>query len=314
MESRQDFIVGISVVVAVGIVIGAFIATSGLGERRYDVFLRVASAEGISTDTRVMLQGLQVGRVKSVSPRVDSVTRAVSFVARMSIAERFADGAQLQLPVGTRAELVQASQISPAVEIRLLLPDTVGRLGSVLEAGDTLSSTRRGSALEGLTRVADELSTEVREVLRQSHRTLARVQSTLGEVDHTLRAAAPNVDSTLQNVARTMERVDALVAGLQRQSLPDSLGAALARTNQLLQRLDTLAGAATALSTTHRAAIGETLANLNLLSRQLNHFATEITRRPYRALTGVRPFVDSTAAVPTTGSGRQVDSAGGRRP
>lgn len=313
MESRQDFIVGISVVVAVGIVIGAFIATSGLGERRYDVFLRVASAEGISADTRVILQGLQVGRVKSVSPRVDSVTRAVSFVARMSIAEKFADGARLQLPVGTRAELVQASQISGAVEVRLLLPDTVGRMSAVLGAGDTLSATRRGSALEGLTRVADELSTEVREVLRQTHRTLVRMQGTLGEVDERVRAAAPNVDTTLANVARTMERVNTLVAGLERQALPDSLGAALARTNRLLLRLDTLTGTATAISSSHRAAIGETLENLNLLSRQLNHFAAEITKRPYRVLTGVRPFAgDSTAVPPTTG--RQVDSAAGRRP
>src|SRR6185503_13095741 len=109
METRQDFIVGITVVAAVGIVIGAFIATSGLGERRYDVFVRVASAEGISADTRVILLGLPVGRVKSVSPRVDSVSRAVSFVARLSIAEKFADGSRLQLPVGTRAELVQGS-------------------------------------------------------------------------------------------------------------------------------------------------------------------------------------------------------------
>lgn len=313
MESRQDFVVGISVVVAVGIVIGAFIATSGLGERRYDVFLRVASAEGISADTRVILQGLQVGRVKSVSPRVDSLTRTVSFVARMSIAEKFADGARLQLPVGTRAELVQASQISGAVEVRLLLPDTVGRMSAVLGAGDTLSATRRGSALEGLTRVADELSTEVREVLRQTHRTLVRMQGTLGEVDERVRAAAPNVDTTLANVARTMERVNTLVAGLERQALPDSLGAALARTNRLLLRLDTLTGTATAISSSHRAAIGETLENLNLLSRQLNHFAAEITKRPYRVLTGVRPFAgDSTPPPPTTG--RQVDSAAGRRP
>lgn len=309
MESRQDFIVGISVVTAVGIVIGAFIATSGLGQRRYDVFLRVASAEGISVDSRVMLQGLEVGRVRSISPRVDSVTRAVSFLARLSIAEKFADGARLQLPLGTHAELVQASQLSAAVEVRLVLPDTVGRMSSVLVAGDSITATRRGSAMEGLTRVADELSTEVREVLRQTHRTLVRMQSTLGQVDQTVRAAAPNVDTTLANVARTMERVNTLVAGLEHQSLPDSLGAALARTNRLLLRLDTLAGTATAITTGHRAAIDETLVNLNLLSRQLNHFAAEITKRPYRMLTGVKPFrVDSQSGAPP------VDSALGTRP
>jgi ABC-type transporter Mla subunit MlaD len=313
VESRQDFIVGISVVTAVGIVIGAFIATSGLGQRRYDVFLRVASAEGVSVDSRVILQGLEVGRVRSVSPRVDPVTRAVSFVARLSIAEQFADGARLQLPIGTRAELVQVSQISPAVEVRLLLPDTVGRMSSVLAAGDTLTATRRGSALEGLTRVADELSTEVREVLRQTHRTLVRVQGTLTEVDQTVRAAAPDVDTTLANVARTMERVNTLVASLERQALPDSLGAALARTNRLLLRLDTLTGTANSVTTAHRAAVGETLENLNLLTRQLNHFAAEITRRPYRVLTGVKPYA-AESLPPAARREVATDSAAGRRP
>lgn len=313
MESRQDFIVGLSVVTAIGIVLGAFIATSGLGERRYDVFLRVASAEGVSVDTRVILQGLEVGRVRSVSPLVDSVTRAVSFIARLSVAERFAGGTRLQLPVGTRAELVQVSQISPAVEVRLMLPDTVGRLSSVLAAGDTLTATRRGSALEGLTRVADELSNEVREVLRQTHRTLVRVQGTLQEVDQTVRAAAPDLDTTLANVARTMARVNSLAAGLERQAVPDSLGAALARTNRLLERLDTLASAATDLTTTHRAALGETLENLNLLTRQLNHFAAEITRRPYRALTGVKPYAPDTTR-PAARRDVAADSAAGQRP
>jgi ABC-type transporter Mla subunit MlaD len=295
METRRDFIVGITVVAAVGIVIGAFIATSGLGERRYDVFLRVASAEGISADTRVILLGLPVGRVKSVSPRVDSMSRAVSFVARLSIAERFADGSRLQLPVGTRAELVQVSQISPAVEVRLLLPDTVGRLNAVLAAGDTMSAARRGSALEALTRVADELSTQVREVLQQTHRTLVRVQGTLGQMDQTVRRAAPDVDTALANIATTMERVNGLVGRLEKQALPDSLGVALGRTNRLLLRLDSLAGTATALTVEHRARIDETVTNLNLLSRQMNHFAEEITRRPYRLVTGVKPFVpDST--------------------
>jgi ABC-type transporter Mla subunit MlaD len=290
VETRQDFIVGITVVGAVGIIVGAFIATSGLGERRYDVFLRVASAEGLSADTRVILQGLQSGRVKSISPRVDSLSRTVSFVARMSIAERFADGSRLQIPVGTRAELVQVSQISPAVEVRLLLPDTVGRLGTMLAAGDTVAATRRGSALEALTRVADDLSTQVRLVLQQTHRTLVRVQGTLAQMDQTVRRAAPDVDTALANIAGTMARVNSLVTSLEHQALPDSLGAALARTNHLLARLDTLAGTASALTSQHRAAIDQTVANLNLLSRQLNHFAEEITKRPYRMLTGVKPY------------------------
>jgi ABC-type transporter Mla subunit MlaD len=295
VETRQDFVVGLLVVAAVGIVVGAFIATSGWGERRYDLFLRTPSAEGISVDTRVILQGLAVGRVKSVSPRVDSLSRTVSFVARLSVAERFADGSSLQLPVGTRAELVQVSQISPAIEVRLLLPDTVGRLRAVLAAGDTLLAIRRGSAIEALTRAADELSSEAREVLRQTHRTLVRVQGTLQHMDETVRAAGPGVETAVATVARTMARVDSLVGALDQQALPDSLAVTVARANRLLLRLDSLAGTATAMTAANRVAIDETLGNLNRLSRQLNHFAAEITRRPHRLLTGVRPYADSAA-------------------
>jgi ABC-type transporter Mla subunit MlaD len=85
VETRQDFYVGLLIVVAIALVVGALIATSGWGERRYDLFLRVASADGLSKDTKVSVQGLDVGRIRSVSPRVDSVTRRISFVAQMSV-------------------------------------------------------------------------------------------------------------------------------------------------------------------------------------------------------------------------------------
>ena len=125
METRQDFYVGLLIVVAIALVVGALIATSGWGERRYDVYLRVANAEGISPDTKALVQGLEVGRVRSISPRVDSVSGTISFVARLSVAEKFADGSSLRLPRGTRAEVDASTPLAPA-HINLLLPDTVG--------------------------------------------------------------------------------------------------------------------------------------------------------------------------------------------
>ena len=61
--NRQDFIVGLVIVCAIAIVVGALIATSGWGEHRYDIYMRVASAEGITADTKVLVKGLEVGRV-----------------------------------------------------------------------------------------------------------------------------------------------------------------------------------------------------------------------------------------------------------
>jgi ABC-type transporter Mla subunit MlaD len=294
VETRQDFYVGLLIVVAIALVVGALIATSGWGERRYDLFLRVASADGLSQDTKVSVQGLAVGRIRSVSPRVDSVTRRISFVAQMSVKERFSDGSSLRLPAGTRAEIVQPSQISPAMEVQLILPDTLGggggRTGAYLEAGDTIDSRRKGGALEAFAQVASDISNDLKDALRQTTRTLVRVQSTVTQTERTLREVTPNVEHTLSSVATTMGRVDSLVERLQRGGFADSITATVAGTNRLLVRLDSLAREARALTGENRADLRETVANLTEASRQLNHFVDQLARRPFRALTGVKPL------------------------
>jgi ABC-type transporter Mla subunit MlaD len=287
------------IVGAIALVIGALIATSGWGERRYDLFLRVASADGLSQDTKVSVQGLAVGRVAIVSPRVDSVSRRISFLAQLSIKERFADGSSLRLPIGTRAEIVQPSQISPAMEVQLILPDTLGRARVYLEAGDTIDSRRKGGALEAFAQVASDISDDLKDALRQTTRTLVRVQSTVTEAEKTLRAVTPNVEHTLGSVATTMGRVDSLIERLQRGGFADSIAATIAGTNRLLVRLDSLARDAAALTSENRADLRSTVMNLTEASRQLNHFVDQMSRRPYRALTGVKPLPrDSAGARP----------------
>ena len=282
METRQDFYVGALIVVTIAIVIGALIATSGWGERRYDLYVRVGSADGISQGTAVVIEGLDVGQVTGISPRVDSATRRISFVAKLSVKERFQDGSSLQLPMGTRAELVQASQISPAVAIRLILPDTV-RVRTYLHAGDTLDSRRRGSALEAVAEVADELSQRVQEMVRTATQTLVRVQSTLRDV-------TPDVERTLSGVATTMGRLDSIVNRFGQRGLADSIATAVANTNRLLLRIDSLARDAHALATENRGDLRATVTNLSEASRQLNNFVDQMSRRPFRALTGVKPL------------------------
>jgi ABC-type transporter Mla subunit MlaD len=291
VETRQDFYVGLLIVVAIALVVGALIATSGWGERRYDVYLRVANAEGISPDTKALVQGLEVGRVRSISPAVDSVSGTISFVARLSVAEKFADGSSLRLPRGTRAELDASTPLAPP-HINLLLPDTVGARRLFVEPGDTLRMSRRGSAMDKMAEVADELSQRVQEMVRQATQTLVRVQATVRDV-------TPNIESTLTSVATAMARVDTLVERMHRAGLSDSIAATVAGTNRLLVRLDSLARDAAALTSENRADLRSTVMNLTEASRQLNHFVDQMSRRPYRALTGVKPLPrDSTGAKP----------------
>lgn len=283
METRQDFYVGVLIVATIALVLGALIATSGWGERRYELYVRVISADGISRGTPVVIEGLDVGQVTSVSPRVDSATRRISFVAKLSVKERFENGSSLQLPLGTRVELVQTSQISPAVAIRLVLPDTIRGRRIYLHAGDTLDSRRKGGALEAVAEVADELSQRVQEMVRTATQTLVRVQSTLREV-------TPDVERTLTGVASTMGRLDSMVNRFSQRGLADSVSTAVANTNRLLLRLDSLAHEAHSLATENRSDLRLTVANLTEASRQLNNFVDQMSRRPFRALTGVKPL------------------------
>jgi len=283
LETRQDFYVGLLLVVTIALVIGALIATSGWGERRYDLYVRVTSADGISRGTAVVIEGLDVGQVTSILPRVDSTTRRISFVAKLSVKERFEDGSRLQLPFGTRAELVQASQISAAVAIRLILPDTLHPHHTYLHAGDTLDSRRRGGALDAVAEVADQLSQRVQEMVRTATQTLVRVQSTLRDV-------TPDIERTLSGVAATMGRLDSVVNRFARRGLADSVSVAVANTNRLLLRLDSLAREAHSLTAENRSDLRATVTNLTEASRQLNNFVDQMSRRPFRALTGVKPL------------------------
>lgn len=290
-RTRQDLLVGGLLVAATAVVVGALIATSRIGERRYDLYMRAASAEAINVDTRVTLQGLEVGRVASVSPRVDSATRAVAFVVRLRIAERFPDGSSLAMPVGTVAEVVQPSPISPTV-IQLHFPgQQASRL--VLQEGDTIDSRRPRSVVDQLGQVAESLSIQVQQTLAISRAMMRRVQGAFGETEAMIRTTRPELEASLASLTRAIQRTDTLLASATNRVGPvqDSMLATLGTSRQLLARLDsTLAE--------NRGDLRATVADMRTMSRQLNHFIDQLSRRPYRLLTGVRPLgqEDSTKA------------------
>jgi ABC-type transporter Mla subunit MlaD len=287
--TRQDFIVGLFIVGAIAVVIGALLATSGWGERRYNLYLRAANAEGLTADSKVLLQGLEVGRVASVSPRVDSTTHTFSFVAKLSLIGRFRGGATLQLPTGTRGQLEPASQISPQVLIRLVLPDSTQRTGRLLAVGDTIDSERKPSVLDRVADVAQQLSNEVQEVLHRTHETLQHVDGILADAKGVLQDVRPSIVRTLADVSTTMDRVAKLAQRLD-PGLADTVSTALTLSNRILLRVDSLAAQASEMTTENREDVRIAVANLTQLTRQLNHLIEEISRRPYRALTGVKPL------------------------
>ena len=288
-STRQDFIVGLVIVGAIAVVVGALLATSGWGERRYDLYLRTASAEGLTKDSKVVLQGLQVGRVISVAPRVDSTTRTISFVAKLSMIERFMGGSSLRIPRGTAAMLEQTSQISQEVLVRLRLPDSSARSGALLTEGDTIDAERKVPVLDQVAAVAEHLSKEIEGVVRRTSQSLEQVDAVLAQAHGTLRDVRPSLEATLTDISATMGRVNKLVQRLD-PGLADSVSVALALSNRVLLRMDSLAAQASAMTVENRDDVRAAVANLTQLTRQLNHLTEEVSRRPYRFLTGVKPL------------------------
>lgn len=292
--TRQDFIVGLVIVGAIAVIVGALLATSGWGERRYDLYLRAASAEGLTADSKVLLQGLEVGRVMRVSPRVDSTTRTVSFVAKLSMIERFSGGADLRLPAGTRGRLEPASQISSTVLIRIVLPDSGGRAARLLAEGDTIDSDRKVPVMDQVAEVAQQLSKEVQEVLHRTHQSLERVDAILAQANGVLKDIRPSVETTLADVSTTMNHVNKLVQRLD-PGLADSVSRAIALSTRIMLRVDSLAAQAGQMTTENREDVRIAVANITQLTRQLNHLAEQVSRRPYRLLTGVKPLPSDSA-------------------
>lgn len=305
METKhRDFAVGLFIVVTIGVILGALLVTSGLGEAHRDLYMRAATAQDLTTDTRVFLQGLEVGRVRQINPLVDRATRKLAFVLRLSINDRFPDGTKLQLPHGTTAEISQTGLAAPVIDLET--PDNGTRL---LAAGDTIESQRRTSTVDRIGEAASQLSTEVSGALADTRRLIARTTAAVnqtneavGRTEATIARLSPVAEQVLTQLATDLQRTDRILATVEPHAGPlqDSLAATLGQTRALLVRLDSLAGTAHAVVVENQDALRGVMDRLQHTGEMLEHFTDQVSRRPTRLLTGVTPPAASTKDKDTT--------------
>lgn len=308
---RTDFWVGLFILVGIGVVVGMAIVTSGLGERRTIFYLRTPSAEALTPDTRIVLRGLDVGRLQDISPLVDSATGALEFVGRLSVTERFPNGTELRLPRGTRAEIVQPTPIAPAV-VELVLPETFdGR--TYLEAEDTIAATRPDGVLDALTEMAGNLRGELQAVLQDTRLLMARTTAAVEDTRALMATNGPLVTEVLARLADNLERSDRLLADVTPRVGPmnDSVLATLGDTRRTLQTADSVLRLAGDIAQENRAYARQIAERLLRTAMVLEHFSDQISRRPARLLTGVTPPPDSLLAPPDTAAAR-TDTTRGR--
>jgi ABC-type transporter Mla subunit MlaD len=309
-ERTSDALIGVFVAGALVVLLTAIYFTQGWNRRSWQVYITAASAEGLNSDTKVYLQGLEIGRVHSVSPRIGG-TGPLTFLVLLDLDLRFANDSLVQIPRGTRALIAEASFVGGA-SISLETP-RIGA-GVLVQPGDTLDGIPRPSPLGQIAQVADSLARQVSLVLADTRRLLADVDGTVRDVRGQVGAAAPRVQSslaavdaglkhlepTLRHAASLAASADSSFGGLQ-----DSLTRTLAAARQLLLRLDTLTSTTQQVATENRADIRTTVAQMKVVGLQLEYFLDQVSRRPLRMITGIKPAnTDSLRAISSDSAAR----------
>lgn len=299
----NDFLIGALVIGAVVVLVITFVLTKGWNKRQFDLYMRTETARDLTSDTRVLLQSLPIGEVKAVAPQVDSQTSRLRFIVHLRIDERYQDGTELRLPLGTQGELV-TSNVLGGVSIELRMPERpVGKLA----AGDTINSTVRSSGLDAIAMIADSLRQQIALVLTDTRTLIENLSNTVSLAERELRQTAPEIRATMSEVQAslvqlrpTLARADTLMATAttRMDGVSDSIAATLTETKSMIAHLDSLALTASSIAGENRAVVRTTAENLFVISAKLEHFLDQVSRRPLRMIYGVRPLPDTIRPIP----------------
>jgi ABC-type transporter Mla subunit MlaD len=313
-ERTSDALIGVFVAGALLVLLVAIYFTQGWNRRTWTLYATTPSAEGLSKDTKVFLQGLEIGQVASISPQV-GVRGPVTFLVELELDQRFANDSLVRIQRGTIARIADLNIVGGKA-ISLETPTTGS--GDNLQEGDTLTGLPRPSPLGAIAEVADSLARQVSLVLADTRHLLATVDGTVrsvrGQVDQAgprLQSSIAAVDASLRHLEPTMRHAASIAATADSGfgPLQDSLTRTLGAARQLLLRLDTLTNTTQQMASENRADIRATVAQMKIVGFQLEYFMDQMSRRPMRMLTGMKPMdADSVRAR------MAADSAAGAAP
>jgi ABC-type transporter Mla subunit MlaD len=311
---RTDLYVGVFLIAVIATVVAALFATSGIGIRRYDLNIRADDATDIAVDTKIFLQGLEVGRVAAITAVPGAKAGKLEFIIRASLLAEFSDGQALTLPDSTDAEVV--TSLLGNSTLNLVVRASSDR---TLEAGDTILLYRPPEAMQALGRLAIDLKSDIQTAIQQTTATLRSVQRlsdsmtlATGTARRFVAGIQPETEKTLQETAASLARVRRLLdtADARTGLTLQQLDATLEQSRRLMASTDSLTRLVTAMGLENRPEIREILANSRFLTQQLLYVTEQLARRPVRAMSGIempdsltvegraRRAADSTRAAP----------------
>jgi ABC-type transporter Mla subunit MlaD len=290
---RTDLYVGMFLVTMVALVLAALVATSGWGTDRYAIYVRTDNAQDLTVDTKIFLQGLEVGRITAINPRPTGRAGQLEFILRLSLLDRFPDGTPLRLPRGTVAEVAQAGLVGGSRVQLLVLSDS----GGTLAPSDTIGLTRGTGALDAFGNLARDLKGTIEATLVSATNTMnafkvlsESLTIATGAARRFLVAVQPGTEKVLTGVTGNLESVRALLDSSTARSgiTVRQVDSTLAASRVLMGRLDSLTRLFIAMGGENRPEINALIVNFRQMSEQLQYILDQVGRRPMRLLTGVR--------------------------
>jgi ABC-type transporter Mla subunit MlaD len=254
------------------------------------LYTDVADVQGIGAESPVFLNGFTVGRVTQVRPHVATSGRLL-FRVRMDIIWQLEDKAPMPLYAGLRARVVP-----PALDIGRgsIVLETNAHRGIALKPGDVIPSVQLGGTTNRMQLVVDSVGRDLRLVI-------ASVERLVKSLDVTVASATSTMKNANQMLASVNQEIPGIISGVR---------ANLASADSLMRSLHTVTPATVATLDSVRALLGDsraaisratqfldanepqlssTIANLDQASAVLNNLLREVSRRPIKALTGVKP-------------------------
>ncbi|OGT94524.1 MAG: hypothetical protein A2083_00925 [Gemmatimonadetes bacterium GWC2_71_9] len=289
---RTDLSVGIFVIATVAIVVVALVATAGWNVRHFDLYIRTDDARDIALDTKIYMQGLEVGRVTAIAPRPTNRLGRLEFIVRAKMVERFPDGTPLRLPRATGAEVETALLGGSTLQL-----STSDSIPGTLEPGDTIGMRRRTPAMEAFGALATDLKGTIQDALVATTATLnsvKRLADSLSAATGTARqfvtGIRPGTERTLKELVANLERVRALIDtnDVRAGTVIGQLDSTLLQTRRLMASADSATRLMTSMGAENRPEIRAIIVNVRQLSEQMQYVMEQLGRRPMRIITGVR--------------------------
>jgi ABC-type transporter Mla subunit MlaD len=289
---NTDLKVGFLVLGALLVGVVSFIWVGRIGRQNVaPLYTDVTDVQGIAVESPIFLNGFSVGRVSEVRPHIDESGQLL-FRLRMDILWRL-DDAPMPLHRGLRARIQPPTLDIGRGSIVLVMPDDSAKK-IALRPGEVVPSVKMGGTTNRMQLVVDSVGRDLRLVIGEVEKLVQSLGVTVTAATTTMRTANATLASVNQEMPQVMSSVrsnlanaDSLIRSLQ--TVTPATVATLDSVRALLGDSRLAIARATNFLDANEPQIASTLANLDQASAVLSNLLKEVSRRPIKALTGVKP-------------------------